>query len=386
MELTRIRACANHDMSEELYIDILQTWLTKYPRSSLASILGPMVQHFRGVSTSTLIRAMPLMHMFIQRGATSAILLTGRLELAWGHVLSNNEGLVISNRGHEASMLTVHVQAVLKVLRALKREDDGPGSYRRFPKTGHLRRRLSIPEWAIIRPVLALLTGLKPEADSGSGDRVRSTSPASTIAWSDEGWPSFARLLSDEPCDRSRSPPGAIEDIQEPCDWPSFGSLLEDVTKTRTSRRSLPSLARACAHGAEPIADDNNEQGSEQVPVATPSARTRKKTALEVRSANKQAKIPPKPKAQPQAPSKPSVDDLVFKRVCVARTSEDIPRCQVTAYVESDSGDKRIHVLTITESGWSSNFASASDKLAEFCRTPGCTKNKALSFRKSLSG
>ena len=201
-----------------------------------------------------------------------------------------------------------------------------------------------------------------------------------------KGWPSFARLLSDEPCDRSRSPPGAIEDIQEPCDWPSFGSLLEDVTKTRTSRRSIPSPARACAHGAEPMADDNNEQASEQVPVATPSARIRKKTALEVRSANKQAKIPPKPKAQPQAPSKPSVDDLVFKRVCVARTSEDIPRSQVAAYVESDSGDKRIHVLTITESGWSSNFASASDKLAEFCRTPGCTKNKALSFRKSLSG
>ena len=415
------RAVANHDMTPEVYVDVMQTWLRKYPAASLSTILGPLVEDARGVSTTSLVRAMPLLHMFVERGAAMGVLLTYRLELAWARVLQDQPALVVSNAGHDAAMLTVHIASVFKVLRAVKREDELPGSARRFPKTGHLRRRLTSADWAVLRPTMSILN----ESSPGNSERMRSTSPAST-ARSEDGWPSFARLLSEGDLDRSRTPTRALAGDAPDSDWPSFSSLLAGVrpsvsamvageASTAFVKPVVPASVDndvglsicICAPsivltaGAKPVAPScaDDDAKSDAVPVATPNQRNRKKVALEIRSSKKAAK-PPRPvePRQPEKPTRPqehgakpappinlSVEDTCFKRVRIARTkNEKVPRCQITAIVDVNGCEKRIHVLTITLNGWGSSFSSAADKLEQFCRSQGATKNKAAAFRDSL--
>ena len=122
--------------------------------------------------------------------------------------------------------------------------------------------------------------------------------------------------------------------------------------------------------------------------MATPHQSTRRRLALEARSSQKapeKSKPQPKHGAQAPPPTKKSVDDLYFKQVHVARTkNEEVPRCQITAIVDVDGDDKRIHVLTITRNKRGSIFSKTSDELEQFCRLKNATKSKAIAFRKSL--
>ena len=135
---TRRRAIANHDMMDDDYVDVLRTWLRNYtaPSRSLATILGPLMSDVRTVTSTSLIRAMPLLQMFAERGARMGILLGHRLELAWSQLLQDQPSLVVSNAGQDAAVLTMHIATVFKVLRAVKRKDERPGKTRESPKTG----------------------------------------------------------------------------------------------------------------------------------------------------------------------------------------------------------------------------------------------------------
>lgn len=114
----------------------------------------------KGISAVSLLRALPLLHAFMEAGARQGVLLSYRLEAAALAMCAERPSLVAGRVQDAAAMFAVHIGACFKVLRALVREDrqeQGARGGRRYPKTGHLRRRFNAADWVLLRRTMALL-------------------------------------------------------------------------------------------------------------------------------------------------------------------------------------------------------------------------------------
>ena len=87
-------------------------------------------------------------------------MLSYRLEAAALAMCAERPSLIEGRVQDAAAMLVVRIVACFKVLRALVREDrqePGVRGGRRYPKTGHLRRRFNAADWSLLRRSMALV-------------------------------------------------------------------------------------------------------------------------------------------------------------------------------------------------------------------------------------
>ena len=220
------RPLANHGVEQIDYEAVLTKWLKSSQYATIDMLLGMLIKSERSVTSTAMMRCIPIVDGFISVGCDSLCLLPIRLEMALVSTLSANPKLVKGGEaavGLEAHNVAQHILIVLKILRAFIREEHKPASStgRRFPKTGAIRRRLAPSDWSLLRSVMNKVNLPDVSADSASlpsaparsrsplkqpianacsiplwvDRRARSSSPASTIPYSDDGFPNFDMMI-----------------------------------------------------------------------------------------------------------------------------------------------------------------------------------------------
>ena len=154
------RPCANKCVPSKAYHDAIRDWLSKPPICAVDIKCGPrLAQHFRHVTPAMIIAVLPLLTSLVAAGLDSMVVQIAKLENGLTSYLSANEIC----RGDAPCLdrlvhsIATHLQCVMTVVRNIKREDDKPmlGGYRRYPKSGAIRKRMTIDEWQALAPVLA---------------------------------------------------------------------------------------------------------------------------------------------------------------------------------------------------------------------------------------
>ena len=125
---------------------------------------------------------------------------------------------------------------------------------------------------------------------------------------------------------------------------------------------------------------------SSMVGVCTPNPKQRKRQTLENRDVLNKHGQPSSPMML-QTPPKSSTkdEDQPMQRITSTCTSETNPRFQITAYIDSAGKQKRIHVATLTKSGWGNNFEVLGQTIMTYCKqTSQVTKSMVVKFRDAL--
>jgi len=449
------RPMANHSMLECEYFDILEEWISSYPAATISSLLGPLVMKEREVSTTSLVRITPLLQKFVEKGQDQCVLLGSRLENAILRLYEKRPNLKINNVASESAMFAQHVMVTCKVMRSLKREEYAGNCQRRYPKTGHLRRRLTPSDWCVIRQLLGKMVLPRPEESmeqtlvqplldqpqpkTSQGDsfstsstslnfgafvplpqattgekRMRSSSPASTVVYDDDGFPVIrsdacsqpppppphedqvqSQPLQDE--DKVQPPPPQHEDKAEEPVFSNTDPLANNIKFDSdgwpifsTTSRSKQSSTMSPGKQSSTLSPGKHISAADDVPIVTPKPRGRKEEALRVRSTKKMAAAGEnsKPvakivhdKKNPENVSK--LDDMPFARIMVSKTTEKNARYEICAAVNLGGKTQRVHVCTLTKSVWGDQYFSKGEELAAFCKSTGATKSKALALRNS---
>jgi hypothetical protein len=157
------RPCANKGVPSQAYHDAVKDWLSKPPVCSVELKCGPkLAHHFRNITPAMIIAALPLLQSLLAAGLDTMVVQIGKLEWGLATYLSANricqgDAPCLDTLVHN---IATHLQCVMTVVRNIKREDDKPmlGGYRRFPKSGGIRKRMTADEWHALVPVLASMT------------------------------------------------------------------------------------------------------------------------------------------------------------------------------------------------------------------------------------
>ena len=428
-------------MDERDYKNIISAWLSSYPAATLEALVGPCVSTERAVTVASITRLAPLLTLFVTRGQEHCVLLGSRVESAISNLFLERPHLVQKNMVAETLMFAQHIMVVAKVVRSFAREEHNPGAYRRYPKTSALRRRMTAADWVVLTPLLQLVKvcktseeadmvgGYCSSADSArthvaggdcSSARTRSHSPASTLAYSDNGFPKFEGI-KDAEGELSVAPQTpTVRSVQLDADgWPIFGAAKSPGTSlsacaptaASASSSSFPGLSSLVA-GSAPTSSRESRTSALQtgapmleigavVGVCTPNPKARKRLALEAREAKKHKNItasggqsgvaaaersPPTTATKSAAQRPAAADDLPLQRITSTCTAEKNPRFQITAYVSIAGQPKRVHVVTLTKSAWGDMFSEVGAAITKYCKeTPGVTMAMALKFKDRLA-
>ena len=321
MTSSRARACPT--MTALVYETTMQDWLEDYPNlTSFEMILGPLVSDSRRVSKTTMMRALPLMKKFVQRGAVEGVLHSHRLEAALKEAVMKRSSLSGSLGTQAHHLVANHMLAVMKALRDYHRESHKKwdSEERAFPKSGFLRKQLSVEEMADVGQVLELMKA--PASLSPSPpppplcDREDDNDNSIDV---------FRAYMAADPV------PGSPAD--SPADSVFREYLCSTFSRPSTRASSVGSTVRYSS-------DDDDKTG------AIRRGRDRKHTAQairRVRESTSKKKVP-----QSMTPAKNCrSEDLLVRPVCSSSENGKNPRVEVVAFVESESGRKKVHVKTM---------------------------------------
>ena len=126
----RRKAC---DWSVMEYTDFLEDAVKRTKRrGSLDTIFGPYARLSSQVTAATLVRNLSLVEAVFERGQTTCVLHSSRLEAAAASLLTTrphllSEGADFRRNAHD---FTDHVMAIMRTIRTLRFEDDSTGGGR----------------------------------------------------------------------------------------------------------------------------------------------------------------------------------------------------------------------------------------------------------------
>jgi len=432
------RPCANHAFGDEDYEKVLTAWVDSHPCATVESLLGPLSQNMRGITSSSLVRVCPLLESFIESGCRQCILLPNRLEAAVISLVTKRPSLCKSTvSSRECFLITQHIVCHCKFLRAFARENEAPGKDRRYPKSGSIRRRLSATDWIVIRRVLSkveipkilgdrdeeLCVSLEHPSSKGLKMALSTSSLASTIPFSDDGYPSFkdmAATLSSA----DEKPSAAIHgSLMEAIVAASSSSISASPKVTSSSSMMASPIAASRPSIASPLPDAKSvasvpgvlldEDGwpifpsmktcSRRSPladvedeVAQPNYKLRKDAVLQARRSSMgplaDSKAAPA-KKKPKLSSPPKMAGVVSKTTCcdqyniletpldkVSASSASDGRFEICGYV----GGRRFHVCTLSRKAWGEGYVEFGNKIVDHCRMTGACKASALKYRDQL--
>ena len=395
------RPLANHALTDLDYVKSLSTWLDTMPNAPFSTLLGPMVKKESEVTQASLVRMASVMRQFIVDGHSELVFLPSRMEAAAVHILS--KGPKNTNIAAEAALLTTHLCLGSKVFRNFRREQEHGSSARRFPKTGHLRRKMSASEFHVVSSIVQMIK-IQPQvlepiglcaADSSTMQafktpekRIRSTSPASTIEYDDIGFPVFA-IPSKYDVGLGDKPDGSVESVACNDDDQSDGLAKPVADLDAMSECGLVNSDAGIVEFDEngwPIfrvrktRTIQSQRDDRSAPIVTPKQKERKKFALANRSVSKGSA--PCPEVSGSAAQMPE-NHMPFIKVMTTTTSEKNARFEVTAFILIGDKKTRIHIMTLNSKTYGSEFACRCKQLEAFCRKDGCTKERALGFKAS---
>jgi len=385
------RASSNHEMEEQKYMNILKEWVASYPAATVSSILGKLICQDNQCSVQSLVRCAGLLMRFVMSGQSQCCLLPSRLESAVVKLLISDKQLVQTSVAAEAPLVTGHILICAKMMRQFRREDvlkPSPNCTRRYPKTSHLRRKMTPHDLEVLTPLLSMIE-IPGEGEDDTTDttpkkpNTSSTSPSSTppplssisspnssskdIAPVDvDGIPSFKAMLGTTtamPIDELKRGGGAnfVSRCKDyPVDsagWPIFCTQLQQQQQQQQQTSSTMGQPSAATPASERIAN--------------PKPKDRKIAAL-----SKQTK-PAKRKAD--AP----IDHVKIKKILYTQTSEKNPRFQICGMIDDDGVQKRIHICTFNKKSHA-NFDELGHKCVKHFGQEGMTKSLALAFKDSL--
>ena len=403
----RYRASSNPRVSEDDYVAILEAWLQTSPAATFSSLLGPYISLERESTPTSLIRASDLLKLFVKKGCDQCVLLGARLETAICRVLSTRPNLAGKEPMKEAHLVANHVIAVCSMVRNMKREEDSPGRFRRYPKTSHIRRKMSTSDWIVLRP---LLNGIKLiTVDESACTSAAVVSPASTVKYGDdasmggssalsapsltddEGWPTFKKFDSTAVlAPEFAIVPSTCHEQGKPLTMVDWGCLDSDLLAKDDDDYLLDMPLDKLEQKLPEAVDE---------PIATPKYKQRKCKALEAKSMRKHAALKPDKevavtnkirnkidKIAANTADVVEVDDLAFDKVFSTCTTEKNPRFQVTARVIDSAGKAhRVHVGTLSKMGYGESFASKGKQLVEFCEK-GKTLRQGRAYKEAMTG
>ena len=158
------RSRSNVTVPMDSYTSSVRAWLASPPVVPVTTKCGAsLAKHYRNVTPAMLIGALPLINGLIDSGLKTAVIQTSKMEQALRIELSAN--VICRGPAEDLEVLVhgvaTHVQHLMAMLRYLKAEDSapaGPGGQRRYPKSGGFRRRMTLEDWASMRPVLDMLS------------------------------------------------------------------------------------------------------------------------------------------------------------------------------------------------------------------------------------
>mgnify|MGYP007018201654 FL=1 len=103
----------------------------------------------------------PLLNGLLASGLDTMVVQIAKLEYGLKNYLSKNaicrgDGPCIDTLVHT---IATHLQTVMSVVRYIKREEDQPMSgFRSFPRSGGIRKRMTLEEWEALKPVLRAMS------------------------------------------------------------------------------------------------------------------------------------------------------------------------------------------------------------------------------------
>ena len=156
------RAVANKGVPTEAYLEAIHGWLSQPPITSIEVKCGPKLAfNFRQVTPAMISAVIPLLNGLLASGLDTMVVQIAKLEYALKNYLSKNaicrgDGPCIDTLVHT---IATHLQTVMSVVRYIKREEDQPMSgFRSFPRSGGIRKRMTLEEWEALKPVLRAMS------------------------------------------------------------------------------------------------------------------------------------------------------------------------------------------------------------------------------------
>ena len=125
------RRCAPPDWNVTTYVSLIDDVLDRLPDTSLEMLWGPWVGAASHVSTSGLVRLLPLLDQLVSNNS-DGVVHGARMEAAIKIIISKKSYLApsTSDAYDIAHRFTNHVMACLKKLRTMKQEDDSSSDAR----------------------------------------------------------------------------------------------------------------------------------------------------------------------------------------------------------------------------------------------------------------
>ena len=172
----------NKGLTLKDYRDALKSFLHMSPQVALTVKLGPnMVKDIRSITAEAFRCAKPLLDELVTKGLSTGVMQTWKLAEATRDILMQEQKWLGTNEILEEtiSVTTKHIQTMFAFIREAKYEEVvHPGS--KYMRTGGIRKRLAMAGYSDL--LQDTLGNLQSQTSTS-----RSSSPASTILYAEEG-------------------------------------------------------------------------------------------------------------------------------------------------------------------------------------------------------